>query len=387
MIVDCHAHVIQNWIGACGHPARDLHMKYLQRVIAGTVARTYRARDGAPADTKALIRADDSGWSGLRDVDFRVGRFGQLEFTVDGEDYYTQYMPVGMQNLEAPPELMLAQMTYTGVDHAVLQAGGAYGAMTEYNTFAQLQYPQKFTALMHLDEAMAGTPEALAQIDRAAALGAKGLYYNFEGFARHNFPWEMDDTRLDACWDRLQAHGMVLCAEITGAPRYDKGNYLHNIAALGRVLARFAGLSCHLAMGIPVQFFAAGDRWDLPDAYEALLRRDGFFTELMFPITWGGRWDYPYREAHPLIRDAHRRFGGEKLMWGSDMPNVERFCTYGQSLEYLRRYCDFLPASDMDRILGDNSARLYRISAAREITSVLRSAAACHPIRDAPPHP
>jgi predicted TIM-barrel fold metal-dependent hydrolase len=364
MIVDCHAHVIQNWIGACGHPTRDVHMKYLQRVIAGTVARTYRARDGAPADTKALIRAEDSGWSGLRDVDFRVGRFGQLEFTVDSEDYYTQYMPVGMQNLEAPPELMLAQMTYTGVDHAVLQAGGAYGAMTEYNAFAQLQYPKKFTALMHLDEAMAGTPEALAQIDRAAALGVKGLYYNFEGFARHNFPWEVDDTRLDACWDRLQAHGMVLCAEITGAPRYDKRNYLHNIAALGRVLARFAGLSCHLAMGIPVQFFAAGDRWDLPDAYEALLRRDGFFTELMFPITWGGRWDYPYREAHPLIRDAHRRFGAEKLMWGSDMPNVERFCTYGQSLEYLRRYCDFLPASDMDRILGDNAARLYRISAA-----------------------
>ena len=80
-----------------------------------------------------------------------------------------------MQNLEAPPELMLAQMTYTGVDHAVLQAGGAYGAMTEYNAFAQLQYPQKFTAPMHLDEAMAGTPGALAQIGRAAALGVKGL--------------------------------------------------------------------------------------------------------------------------------------------------------------------------------------------------------------------
>jgi predicted TIM-barrel fold metal-dependent hydrolase len=61
---------------------------------------------------------------------------------------------------------------------------------------------------------------------------------------------------------------------------------------------------------------------------------------------------------------THRRFGAEKLMWGSDMPNVERFCTYRQSLEYLRRYCDFLPASDMDRILGDNAARLYRIAAA-----------------------
>jgi predicted TIM-barrel fold metal-dependent hydrolase len=102
----------------------------------------------------------------------------------------------------------------------------------------------------------------------------------------------------------------------------------------------------------------------LPDAYEALLRRDGFFTELMFPITWGGRWDYPYREAHPLIRDAHRRFGAKKLMWGSDMPNVERFCTYGQSLEYLRRYCD--PPAGVGH--GSHPRRqrrkLYRISAA-----------------------
>ena len=135
---------------------------------------------------------------------------------------------------------MLAQMTYAG------QSCGAAGRRrlwrnNQYNAFAQLQYPQKFTALMHLDEAMAGTAEALAQIDRAAALGVKGLYYNFEGFARHNFPWEMDDTRLDACWT-AQSTACVLCAEITGAPRYDESNYLHNIAALGRVLVRFAGL-------------------------------------------------------------------------------------------------------------------------------------------------
>ena len=64
-------------------------------------------------------------------------------------------------------------------------------------------------------------------------------------------------------------------------------------------------------------------------------------------------------EGYPALREK-----AGKLVWGSDMPNVERFCTYGQSLEYLRRYCDFLPASDMDRILGDNAARLYRISAA-----------------------
>ena len=40
------------------------------------------------------------------------------------------------------------------------------------------------------------------------------------------------------------------------------------------------------------------------------------------------------------------------------MPNVERFCTYKQSLDYVRRYCDFLTATEKDRILGDNVAEM-----------------------------
>ncbi len=55
-------------------------------------------------------------------------------------------MPVGMQEMTAPPELMLAQMMYAGVDHCLLQAGGSYGAMTEMNAFAQQQYPDRMTA-------------------------------------------------------------------------------------------------------------------------------------------------------------------------------------------------------------------------------------------------
>ena len=48
-------------------------------------------------------------------------------------------------------------------------------------------------------------------------------------------------------------------------------------------------------------------------------------------------------------------------MWGSDMPNVERFCTYKQSLDYVRRYCPFLTAREKDLILGDTCAAFYGI--------------------------
>ncbi len=48
-----------------------------------------------------------------------------------------------------------------------------------------------------------------------------------------------------------------------------------------------------------------------------------------------------------------------RYAWASDMPNVERHCTYKQSLDYLRLYCDFIPPGDMAKICGDNLARLF----------------------------
>ena len=51
--------------------------------------------------------------------------------------------------------------------------------------------------------------------------------------------------------------------------------------------------------------------------------------------------------------------GPSKLLWGADMPNVERSCTYRQSLDYLRRYCTFICEADMERILGQNALEIY----------------------------
>ncbi|HTU00758.1 MAG TPA: amidohydrolase family protein, partial [Candidatus Sulfotelmatobacter sp.] len=93
--------------------------------------------------------------------------------------------------------------------------------------------------------------------------------------------------------------------------------------------------------------------------------RENLQIELMFPITWGGVWDYPYPEAQALIRDLRDRYGASKLVWGSDMPNVERFCTYRQCLDYVRKHCTFLSATELDRILGGNIAELFSIRSSR----------------------
>jgi predicted TIM-barrel fold metal-dependent hydrolase len=55
------------------------------------------------------------------------------------------------------------------------------------------------------------------------------------------------------------------------------------------------------------------------------------------------------------VQTLYQSVGRERLIWGSDMPNVERNCTYRQSLHYLRRLAEaWLPEADLERILGLN---------------------------------
>ena len=363
MIIDCHAHVFQSWEGACGHPSSEIHRKYMQKIQTRTSAKVFRARDGKPLSGAALFEEGRNGWSGFKEVNFRVGNFGRLDFTIDGEDCHSQYLPVGMQKIEAPPELMEAQMQYAGVDHAVLQTGWGYGAMNDYNAFAQNQYPHRFTALLNVDEPRAFTAAALGEFDRAhRQLGLRGVYFSLDAFARYDFDVTFFEGRMEAFFARVEAARLPVFIEVTAIPDYDEASYVANIVALHGLMDRFRDISWVLVMGPPVGYFARSGRWEFPAPLEAAYRHDNLLIEVMFPIAWGGVWEYPYPEAQALIRGMRDKWGASKLIWGSDMPNVERFCTYTQCVDYVRRHCPFLSAAEKDAVLGGNIDGLLGIS-------------------------
>ncbi len=97
----------------------------------------------------------------------------------------------------------------------------------------------------------------------------------------------------------------------------------------------------------------------IPDEAWELIDGPNVMIEILIPIFQGFIWEYPFVEAMPVIREYYERFGADRLAWASDMPNVERHCTYKQSLDYLRLQCDFIPQDDMAKILGGNVARLF----------------------------
>lgn len=363
MIVDSHAHVFEKWSGACGLPSRHDHWRYIQKNLTRPSAKVFRHRDGAPSTAQHLYEEGSTTWAGLRDdIDFRVGPYGRIEFTVDGEDHYVQYMPVAMAEIESTPELLITHMNAAGIQHCVLQAGFTYGFMNDYNALAQSQFPSRFTGLFHVDEPRADQERWMAEARRCIErLGFKALYYQLEQFSRYGFDVWFDEPRFEPFWSMIDAAGLPVFFEVSAIPGYDRDSYVGVARRLSGLVERWPNITWILVMAPPIQFFGRDGRWDFPDEVAALYAHDRVLIEICYPISWGGVWDYPYPELRPLLEGLRDRFGAACFVWGSDMPNAERFCTYKQSLDYLRRYCDFFTAAEMDRILGGTLVELLRI--------------------------
>jgi predicted TIM-barrel fold metal-dependent hydrolase len=124
-------------------------------------------------------------------------------------------------------------------------------------------------------------------------------------------------------------------------------------------MERFPALRHVLVHGVPTALYAdEKDRSKLPDLISTLIDSGQVWSELLYPIAWGGRLDYPYARAALHFRQLFDRFGPAPFAWGLDMPNVERFCTYRQSLTYALDHFDFLDDTDRRAIFRENALRL-----------------------------
>jgi predicted TIM-barrel fold metal-dependent hydrolase len=98
----------------------------------------------------------------------------------------------------------------------------------------------------------------------------------------------------------------------------------------------------------------------IPDDVLNILKRPNIYAEVLMPAKWP---DYPYVEGQKMLKDLCDDVGVEKLMYGSDMPFSGAFwCTYRQSVDFIRIHCDFLSMEEKALVLGGNAARLFDLS-------------------------
>ncbi len=357
MIVDSHMHIFPFLGGPCGFPSAAEHLRFLQLYIANHGNPVRRLRDHAVVEGRRPIIPHATAPDNLMDANFRVGRFGRFEWTIDHEDYYLSFLPPSLQSMESPPEFILQQMAHAGVHRAVLQNAHLYGRLEEYFADAVRLYPDQFIGLAGVYEWKADLPEEIHRLRHSVKeLGMRGLYYANRGLFMEGYRRSFDDESFEPFWEEVRGLHIPVFWEIGPTPEPTPENHLREIDRLGRWAERHPdipsiythGFAPHLLQGNP------------PEPVLRLLRNEQFMVEILYPIHWGRDHHYPYPELSPVLRTLYNLVGPDRLAWGSDMPNVERNCTFRQSLEYLQFAMDFVPSSELDSILGGNVLRLLK---------------------------
>ncbi len=355
-VVDSHVHIFPYLGEAAGFASQAEHRQFQQLYMATHGEPVRRVRDHFEITQQTLHdgRLDDP--SSLRAVNFRVGRTGRFEWTADGTDLYLQFFPPSLQTMHSPPEFMLQQMARAGVDRAVLQNARPYGRLNDYFADAVRAYPDRFIGLADVDESNAHTVTEVDKLRRGVReLGLRGLYYANRALITTGYAHMFDAPLFDPFWEEVRGLQIPVFWEIFGAP--DPSNPAHllrEIERLNRWSARWPTIP-----GVWTHGFTPEIVEGMPTPLAELLGRGQLMVEILYPIYWARTHPYPFTELRPTLRALYRRVGGERLVWGSDMPNVERNCTYRQALNYLPRVVEgWLPSADLDRVLGLNVLRL-----------------------------
>src|SRR5262245_42870354 len=260
-----------------------------------------------------------------------------------------------MQDLSAPPDGMVVEMDYAGVGTAVLQNDHIYGHLAEYFADAARRWPGRFIGLAQVDEPFGYRDEELRGLEnQVRRLGMRGLYFTMTAFFRNGYRMLPDDPTFDPLWRMVASlHLPVFWVHSAKSPA---GDYRDEMRRLGRIVERYPEIRHVLVHGVPTALYADDtDRVAWPSEVAALLDSGPVWTEVLYPIAWGGRMPYPYVRAQEHFRQTYERFGPRKLIWGSDMPNVARYCTYRQALGYVWDYAASLPLEDRRLIFRENT--------------------------------
>jgi predicted TIM-barrel fold metal-dependent hydrolase len=359
-VIDAHCHIFPRFGTGSGPESAELTLRLWQYHLRD-FTEIWRRSDGARV-SEPLLDFPGDGIETMPDVNFRMGRYGQAEFTVDAVDYYVQLYPPGLENLEATPQRMIAEMDCAGVDVGVLQSDHVYGLnIDEYYAAAMQRYPGRFVGLAQIREPDANRPDQLARLERAVReFSCRGLYFSVELFALGGYVDHIDDQRFEPLWELVRRLGLSVWWYLDSRRADRVAGFMERVAEVDRWAERHPDIPTVLTHGIvPAKIIHA---IGLSPEVWRLLKRPNIYAEVLMPAKWP---EYPFVQGQAMLKQLCDEVGVGKLMWGSDMPYCGgSWCTYRQAADYIRLHCDFLSPDEKDLILGGNAARMFGLETA-----------------------
>lgn len=360
-MIDCHGHIFPPLAGPCGFRTSDEHLLYLQwGMHTHTNQPVVRSRDGKTVNERHLWDlADPSETGRVKSVNFRVDGNGRLAWDKDGIEYHIQFLSPGTRSLDSPAETIVAQMDYVGIDRMVLQNDHLYGNSAELFAEAIARYPGRFIGLAQVEEGFAWQDHEIARLEQQVANdGMSGLYFTLAGFMRSGWKESYVARSYADFWETVDSLNLPVFWVHPGQSPW--GSYLEEMERFALWLERYPRIRSVMVHGWPTMLLEDGSgRIEWPDIIQHIQDDFEVYTEVLYPLSWGRRYMYPYEKALDHVRQYHDRFGSDRMIWGSDMPNVERYCTYRQSRDYLWLHSDFLSDAEREAVFGGNCLSLF----------------------------
>jgi predicted TIM-barrel fold metal-dependent hydrolase len=327
----------------------------------------FRVRDRAPSDARRLLDPTPEEPLRLADRSFRIdATHRRFAWTLDGDEIAKQIFPPNLADLAYDAASCIAEMDYAGVDWGLIHVDRVLGWDVDYLAHCVRRYPTRLRSMAPVDEpSIAGEPERVAR-DLERAIQVRGLHaikfipeYVYRSGAR-----DWLDGPFQVFWDAATALGVPVFFTLGSAPGCtdEQEGYRAELANVMRFQERYPDQVVSLTHGFPWRAFLYGDGLRLPDWLWEPFENPRLHIEVSFPVRLGDVFEYPWREVWPALESMLRHIGADRLLWGSDMPFQNRFCTYRQSHMWLDRTGLMTPA-ELAAVKGGTAARLLGLTA------------------------
>jgi predicted TIM-barrel fold metal-dependent hydrolase len=359
VIFDGHSYCFPDVRKLMGFPSLEAQQIHMQKAIANHHVQPWRASDHAPGSTSTLM--DASKWpsdDALNDVNFRATSHGRFEWTVDGEDYVKQYFPPSIKEMSYGPDELIAEMDYVNVTGTLLHRNPYLGIGNDFIADCVSQYPGRLYGLAHVPEwTVEDDPEAAAGMVESAVneQGLSGLQFLISQIHLYgkNPDWTSDG--YTPFWDRFVELGVPLFLSFSiNEPKRDPwlDSYYIELDRLESWMKRYPDTKVVMTHGFQWNLFGKDGVYTLPDRLWKPFENPNMHLQFLFAIALGGTFDFPLPQATPIVKELVTHIGADRLMWGTDMPIVQRHQTYQQNIDFVTKYCNFLSQQELTAIMG-----------------------------------
>jgi len=259
-------------------------------------------------------------------------------------------------NFKPPPvagsvEMLLEEMDRNAIGYAVLVQVIYYGWDNRYVAHCVKRHPQRFRAQGLIDPT---DPEVASKLEYwMHEHGLTGMRFS-PIYYQGRDEWLTSDTHR-RLWKKAEELKSVFNFFIAA----------NQLAKLETMLAAYPGVK------VVIDHLARVDLTSSDPAREvAQLTRLARYPNVSVKVSElsivSPSKQYPYADTFSWVKHVYDAFGPNRLLWGTGFPGATRAQAGRPSLEeelaLVRREIPFFSASDREKVLGRNAARLWRFA-------------------------